>query len=389
MTTTLRIKSGRFYAVISYKEGNENKQKWVALGIPAKNNKRKAEAMLDQIKREYEERYSTPGGDVLFVTYIKRWLDNKKPFIEQSTWEGYQIYAEKHIIPYFEPLKLTLREVKPQHIKDYYNYKYTSGRLDGKPGGLSIPSIKKHSIVLKEALNEAAVSEHILRNPAEGVRLPAKDVSTREKRFLTSEEANEVLGALKGHPLEALVYTTLYYGLRRSEVLGLRWSAVDFDRGLLTINHTVVKNVTIVEKDTTKTQSSHHTYALIDDVREVLLQQRERQRQQRADFGPGYHVSDYIFTREDGTLFRPDYVTRGFQRAVKAHGLPEMRFHDLRHSTASILYDKGWDLKDIQSWLRHASVTMTGDVYTHISESRKQKMAEQLSSTFTLGGTEE
>ena len=389
MTTTLRIKSGRYYAVISYKEGNENKQKWVALGIPAKNNKRKAEAMLDQIKREYEERYSTPGGDVLFVTYIKRWLDNKKPFIEQSTWEGYQIYAEKHIIPYFEPLKLTLREVKPQHIKDYYNYKYTSGRLDGKPGGLSIPSIKKHSIVLKQALNEAAVSEHILRNPAEGVRLPAKDVSTREKRFLTSEEANEVLGALKGHPLEALVYTTLYYGLRRSEVLGLRWSAVDFDRGLLTINHTVVKNVTIVEKDTTKTQSSHHTYALIDDVREVLLQQRERQRRQRADFGPGYHVSDYIFTREDGTLFRPDYVTRGFQRALRAHGLPEMRFHDLRHSTASILYDKGWDLKDIQSWLRHASVTMTGDVYTHISESRKQKMAEQLSSTFTLGGTEE
>ena len=388
MTTTLRIKNGRYYAVVSYKEGSENKQKWIALGLPAKNNKRKAEAMLDRIKKEYEERYSTPHGDILFVTYIRQWLESKRPFVEQSTWEGYQIYAEKHIIPYFEPLELTLRDVKPQHIKDYYHYKYTCGRLDGKPGGLSIPSIKKHSIVLKEVLNEAAVSEHILRNPADGVRLPAKDISMREKKFLTADEANEVLRALAGHPLEALVYTTLYYGLRRSEVLGLRWSAVDFDRGFLTINHTVVKNVTIVEKDTTKTQSSHHTYLLIDDVRDVLLRQKEFQKQQRAAFGPGYHTSDYIFTREDGTLFRPDYVTRGFQRVLKAHGLPAMRFHDLRHSTASILYDKGWDLKDIQSWLRHASVTMTSDVYTHISENRKQKMAEQLSSTFTLGETE-
>lgn len=389
MTATLKIKNDRYYAVINYKDGSEYKQKWIALGIPTKNNKRKAEAMLGEIKKKFEEQYSTPAGDMLFVIYIKQWLDRKKPLIQMSTWEGYETYATRHIIPYFEPLKLSLRDLRPQHFKDYYEFKYTQGRLDGKPGGLSIASIKKHSLVIKEALADALVNEYIVRNPAEGVKLPAKEVVARERVFLDAEQANSMLQAFKDHPLQALVYVTLYYGLRRSEVLGLRWSAVDFERGTLTINHTVVKNKTIVMKDTTKTQSSHHTYVLIDDVREVLLAQRARQERNRENFGSLYKESDYIFTWDDGTLFRPDYVTRGFQRVLRANDIPVMRFHDLRHSTASILYDKGWDLKDAQSWLRHSSVEMTGDIYTHITEARKAKMAEQLNATFSLGGKDE
>lgn len=384
MTASLKIKGDRYYAVINYKEGTNYKQKWIALGIPAKNNKRRAEAMLDEIKREYEERYSTPAGDMMFVAYARQWLEKKKTCTEMSTWEGYQIYVERHIVPYFEPLKLSLRDIKPQHIMDYYHYKYTAGRLDGKEGGLSIPSIKKHATVIKEIFGEALIAEYIIRNPATGVKLPAKDVSTKDKVFLNSDKANEVLAAFDGHQLQALVYTTLYYGLRRSEVLGLRWSAVDFKNNTLTINHTVVKNRTIVQKDSTKTQSSHHTYMLIDDVREALLKQKAKQEKNKIEYGSAYHQSDYIFTWEDGTLFRPDYITRGFQRVLKAHGFPAMRFHDLRHSTASILYDKGWGLKDIQMWLRHSSIDVTGDIYTHIADDRRSKMAAELNSTFTL-----
>ncbi len=389
MTANLKIKSNRYYAVVNYKEGNEYKQKWIALGLPVKNNKRKAEAMLDEVKRQFEERYSTPAGDMLFVIYIKQWLEKKKPLIQLSTWEGYEIYVTRHIIPYFEPLKLSLRDLRPQHIKEYYEFKYTKGRLDGKPGGLSIASIKKHALVIKEALSDALVGEYIARNPATGVKLPAKEISTREKTFLDAEQANQMLKAFNGHPLQALVYVALYYGLRRSEILGLRWSAVDFEQGTITINHTVVKNRTIVRKDTTKNQSSHHTYLLIDDVRKVLLAQRERQAQNKKDFGSSYIESDYIFTWQNGRLFRPDYVTKGFQKVLKKHGVPMMRFHDLRHSTASILYDKEWDLKDSQSWLRHASIEMTGDIYTHITEARRARMATQLNSTFSLGDTDE
>lgn len=178
-------------------------------------------------------------------------------------------------------MRLSLRDLKPKHIQEYYQYKYTSGRLDNKPGGLSIPSIKKHGIFIKEVLDDAVLEELIVRNPAVGVKLPAKNLSMREEVFLTSETANEVLKAFDGHPLQALVYTTLYYGLRRSEVLGLRWNSIDFEKNTLTINHTVVKNRTIVEKDTVKTQSSYHTYVLIDDVKKVLLQERDRRRERR------------------------------------------------------------------------------------------------------------
>ena len=384
MTASLKVKNDKFYAVINYKEGSAYKQKWISLGLPVKNNKRRAEAMLEEIRLKFEEEYSTPGGDMLFVVYIRRWLEKKKPLIELSTWEGYQIYAERHIIPYFEPMGLTLREVKPHHIKQYYDYKFVNGRLDGKPGGLAIPSIKKHGIVLKEVLADAVLEELVPRNVASGVKLPAKDVKMRKDTFLAAREANEMLSLFKGHHLEALVYTTLYYGLRRSEVLGLRWQAVDFERNTLSINHTVVKNRTIVMKDSAKTQSSYHTYQLIDDVKKVLLRQREWQKQNRALLGKDYFDSDYVFTWEDGRLFRPDYVTRGFQRVLAENGFPSMRFHDLRHSTASILHDLGWDLKDAQSWLRHSSIEMTADTYTHVSNDRKESMAVQLNSTFKL-----
>ena len=97
-------------------------------------------------------------------------------------------------------------------------------------------------------------------------------------------------------------------------------------------------------------------------MKKVLLQERDRRRERMKELGRQYKKSDYVFTWEDGTLNRPDYTTRSFQRVLKKHNLPKMRFHDLRHSTASILYDKGWDLKDIQSWLRHSSIDVTSDI---------------------------
>lgn len=380
MVASLRTKGDRYYAVISYKDGGVNKQKWVALGLPVKNNKRKAESMLDGVLAEFEEelarKQAKPVGTP-YAEYLKDWLEKKKPFVELSTWEGYQTYVERHVIPYFEKLSLSVEDLKPKHIQDYYNYKYTEGRLDGKPGGLSIPSIKKHSIVIKESLDDAVLREIIPRNPAVGVKLPAKDVATKERTFLTAESANELLKAFDGHPLQAIVYVTLYYGLRRSEVLGLRWSSIDFEKNTLTINHTVVKNKTIVEKDTTKTQASYHTYVLIDDVKRVLLE--------RYNNRCAFNTSDYVFTWPDGTLMRPDSVTRSFQRVLKNHGLKPMRFHDLRHSTASVLLDMGWDIMDIKTWLRHANVSVTSDIYTHITEERKAKMANDLNSLFSIG----
>lgn len=379
MTASLKIKKDRYYAVINYKDGGSYKQKWISLGLSVKNNKRRAESMLEKIKSEYESEYSTPSGDMLFTDYMQRWLYEKKPMVELSTWEGYQVFIERHIIPYFEPFHLKLRELKPQHIKDYYRDKYVSGRVDGK-GGLAIRSIKKHGAVIKEALRDAVTDEMIAGNPAAGVQMPAKETTKTHEVFLTAGDAREVMKAFAGHLLEAIVCVTLYYGLRRSEALGLRWGAIDFEHNKLSINHTVVKHKTIVAKDSTKNDGSRFTFDLIPEVKDILIKQREFQQHNRDVFGKAYVENDYIFTHEDGTVLRPDCVTRGFQRVLKRNGLPKMRFHDLRHSTASILYDSGWDIKDIQIWLRHASIDVTADIYTHISKSRKASIGNSLGS---------
>ena len=193
-----------------------------------------------------------------------------------------------------------------------------------------------------------------------------------------------MLQAFTGHELQAMVYVTLYYGLRRSEALGLRWSSINFEENTIKIEHTVVKMMSVEYKDSTKSKTSKRTLPLLSDVREVLLKLKDKQSENRRIFGNTYKDSDYIFKWQDGKLYRPDYITRSFQRVLKKHGLKKMRFHDLRHSTASILYDMGWDLKAIQNWLGHADIETTGNIYTHISESRKQAAAKNLERTFTI-----
>lgn len=385
LTARLQDKGGRYYCVINYKEGDKHRQKWISLGMTTQENKQKALHLVEVKRAEFESRMCLSGSTTYFVDYIEKWLHERKGVVQQTTWEGYETYAYRHIIPYFEPMKLRLVDVKPIHIKRYYEYKYTSGRLDGKDGGISIASLKKHALILKQALDCAVLEEFISSNPTAVVKMPAKEIPVREKKFLTIEEANTVLRAFQGHPLQAMMYVTLYYGLRKSEVLGLRWCAVDFSSNKLTINHSVVKvKGGSISKDQMKTASSYREYELIEDVRRVLLELKTTQEINRRLFKSEYVENDYVFKWENGKPFRPDTVTRTVERHLRACGLPEITYHTLRHSTASILYDMGWDIMDIKHWLRHSSIDVTADIYTHISQNRKKHLSEKLEGTFEI-----
>ncbi len=120
------------------------------------------------------------------------------------------------------------------------------------------------------------------------------------------------------------------------------------------------------------------------DVKKALLAVKEKQEEYKELFGNTYKESGYVFTHEDGSVLRPDCVTRTFKRVLKSHNVPVIRFHDLRHSCASILYDKGWELKDVQEWLGHADIETTANIYTHISKERKKMKTDTLSGTFNL-----
>ena len=386
MTGSLQIKSDHYFIVLNFKgPDGKFKTKWIKTGLLAKGNKRKAEQLLRNALKEYEGSEALlTAPKILFTDYMQRWLDRKKEQVELSTWESYSVYVGKHIIPYFLQLNLTLDQIKPAHISDYYDYKLKSGRCDKKPGGLSPRTVRSHSLIIKEVLEDAVIRELIPRNPARHVPIPKRERKEQKGVFLDAKQANRVLEAFRKHHLQSLVYVTLYYGLRRSEVLGLRWSSIDFENNTLRIEHTVVKNLTVVEKDTTKTASSNRIYALLPEVRELLLELKEKREENRALFGNTFQESDYVFTWPDGRRYHPQCITDTFQKVLREHGLPHMRFHDLRHSTASILYDKGWSLKDIQIWLGHADIETTGNIYTHISNLRRNTLARDLENTFQL-----
>lgn len=305
--------------------------------------------------------------------FFTLWLEIQAPSLKRSTYEAYTIYFQKHLEPYFRPYEL--KELKPIDVQRYVSDKLKGGRKDGKDGGLSLVSVKKHLSVLRQALDLAVIYGYIPQNPCDPVRLPKlKSGLTDRTVLLTAQEAQEVINAFEGHPLRVAVVLALYYGLRRSEVLGLKWSAVDFNRNVIRIEHTIVKNLTIEASDTTKTESSARAFELIPEVRALLLTEIERRSL----------TTPYINSWDDGRVFRPDYVTRGFQRNLKAHSLPQMRFHDLRHSTASILFDMGWELEDVKSWLGHSDIETTSNIYLHYSRERNVLLAKRLEGTFVL-----
>ena len=308
--------------------------------------------------------------------YLSDWHKSREVLLRRSTFEAEEIYLHKHIIPFFEKVCPELENIKPIMVKNYAQTKLKSGRLDGQKGGLSLVSVRKHIAVLRHALDEAVMLGYLESNPTNSIRLPKSKKGTNTDRtvFLSPEEAQELLNGISDHPIYPAVVLSLLYGLRRSEVLGLRWEAINFENNTLTIQHTVVKNLTIRQSDYTKTDNSRRTFEILPEVKIMLEQLKEK-----APKG-----SSYIFCRDDGSVWRPDTLTRTFQRQLKQLGLPKMRFHDLRHSTASILFDRGWSLEDVKNWLGHADIETTSNIYLHYGRTRKVLLAGTLAGMFDL-----
>ncbi len=301
--------------------------------------------------------------------YMWQWLAAKKPDLERSTYEAYLIYLRCHICPWFDNLGKELEDLRPLDVRSYVTDKRTCGRHDGREGGLSAVSVRKHLNIIKQAFREAVLFGLIPISPADPVKVPKARSVSAEARFIPLSDARTIIAAFKGHKFYPVIYVTMIYGLRRSEVIGLKWNAIDFDAGTLSIRHTVVKNTSIVAKDRTKSISSQRTFPILDEVAALLRPIRAGTR----------YPGGYVFHREDGSPLRPDTLTRTFQRVLKAHYLPHMRFHDLRHATASILFDEGWSVPDVQHWLGHNDIETTMNIYVAYNRSRMLKVGGALS----------
>ena len=205
---------------------------------------------------------------------------------------------------------------------------YAFGRSDGH-GGLSAVSLRQHKNVLNQTLKLAQRDGLIQTNPADLVVMPHAAQFTGT--FYTEAQMRDLLTAVKNERLYPIIYVTALYGLRRSEVLGLKWDSINFAMQTLTIRHTVARVTKVVEKNKTKNASSFRSFPLTDDaVRlfKILLQQEQIYRNH---FGKDYIDNDYVFTWEDGHPYSPDYVSHTFHKLLKKYDLPHIRFHDLRH----------------------------------------------------------
>lgn len=378
MTVSLQQKKGVYYAVFRVTDANgDSKQKWVSTKIQAKRgNKREAQKTAEEIASKYEEARVVIYPRTPFWQWLETWLEQKQNEVDIITFQGYESYYRNHIGPYFKQHNVPLTDLSPQDLQLYYNRKiqkpgeHVEGKLSGN-------SIRRHHVLIRGALEDAVKKNIIPYNPADRVALPKKQKYVGS--FYTKQQAVALLEAIKGTVIEGIVTMTIIYGLRRSEAVGLKWEAVDFVNDTFTIQSTVVRFSKVVEKNTTKNHASHRTYPMTPEVKQMLLTIREKQQDMREVIGDCYVDNGYVFTWEDGRLLNPDYVTRKFSQILKANDLPHIRYHDLRHTTASLLIDKGYDLKRVSEWLGHSDIGTTANIYGHLSFDNKKDTLNTMS----------
>lgn len=317
----------------------------------------------------YQDPEAALGENMLLTEFMKQWLDMMKSQVRENTLDGYWYMFNKHIEPYYAARQITLQNAKPIHFQQFVNQKYEEG--------YSPTSITKFHSIVHKCLRYAVTLQLIEHNPSDYVQLPRK--TKYIGKIYDQNQLNQFLRAAKTSPAEPAFVLAASYGLRRSEAVGLRWSAVDFKAGTVTINHTAVsKRGKTLYSDQVKTQSSYRTLPLTPSVRKYLTELKHHQKQMKRIHGKAYHINDYVCCRDDGTPLRPDYISQEFAKVCSRAGLPHIRLHDLRHSAATLLLKEGFSLRQIQEWLGHADITTTANTYAHVLYTDKMSMARRM-----------
>ena len=385
MTGSLQIKNNKYYIVLNTYENGKRKNKWISTDLIAKGNKTRAQKLLRETLEQYEQaeelriqqeanRANLPFAEAIKLWYADKTNDFEHP-IDDVTKQGYENLMRNHIFPYFEKNKLLVCEITKDNLQALINEKAKAGRLDGK-GGLAPRSLKLIKNILNQTLLYCVAEGIIPNNPCQFVKLPACE--RYEAKFYTKSQIDELLEKIKDEPLYPLIRMTALYGLRRSEALGLCWDCVNFEAETITIRRTVSKVTTVVAKDKTKNNASRRSFPMTPDIKKLLLDLKAKQERDKEFYGNTYFDCDYVFRWSDGRPFSPDYVSDKFQKLLKAHGMPRIRFHELRHSAASNLLNMGFSLKDVQEWLGHSDIKTTANIYGHLDAKRKLSMAEAL-----------
>lgn len=327
------------------------------------------EVNLDYIPRKKE--------NTEFTLFIQRWIRGLKNThsLEENTIQGYESKIRTYIIPYFQDKGLCVQTIATADIEAFYNFLYTEK-------GLSANTINKTHYCINDAFNEACRQGIMERNPAQYARRPKTQRYIADT--LSLQEWKQLRNIFKGDVIEAPVMLSAYLGLSRSEVLGLRWRFVDLDNNILTIRRKVVsiKGNTTLEKEMVKRQSRFRKICIPDELNAFLKEWKLKQEECRTIYGDDYfdmingEKNDFICTWNNGRLIKPDYVTDHFREIMTKSDIKAVRFHDLRHTIATLLNENGASLQDIKELLGHSTISTTSNIYIGFSQDVARRNAQ-------------
>ncbi len=377
---SVQIKNDRYYFV--YYDPATSKHRWKSSGIAVDpKNSKKSELAANMALGEFmakiegrvveeqpapkRERKDTPSG-VFFHDFLPVWLADKKKNIRADSYEGYEPAVRLHMTPYFKDHPILIQDINEDDLQAYLNAMLEKG--------LSVNTLTKHRAFLGSALYLAAKQGIISgRNYLKGVKLPS--VPRYNGNFFTTEQIDTLLQYSRNNPYYPVFYLCAKLGLRRSEAIGIHWSAIDFNGKIIRINHTAIdtKENGLVLSDMTKNESSNRVLPLTPRVSAFLKELKRQQAEMRLFLGEKYNTKyeDYVCVHDDGRLLSPDGATFALKKMSRqltaTKGYPEIRLHDLRHSFATGLIKSGNNIKVVSKLLGHSTEATTLKIYYHVN----------------------
>ena len=353
----------------------KRKQQWVTV----KGNRREAERRLTELLHQLNIGTFIKPGRLTVKEYLQQWLqDYCVANLSPRTHELYSYICEKHLIPHIGLISLT--ELKPSHLQHLYSDKLSTGRSNGK-GGLSNRTVQIIHITLHKALQNAVKTGLLVRNVAGAVDTPR--IQRREMHVMSETDLHIFLEYAKDTPYYTLFYTSLFTGMRRAELLALRWSDIDLElcqlsvtRSMQYIRDAVPENRISFREP--KTAKSRRLIALSPSTVITLREHKTKQAELRQSLGYSpLSDNDLVFSHYDGSPLLPNSVTHAWIKLVRRCGLHGIRLHDARHTHASLMLKQGIHPKIVQERLGHASIQITLDTYSHVAPGLQQAAANR------------
>ena len=369
-----RRADGRWEIQLTISNGTHNKRKSI-YGKTQEEARRKYESFKEGLKNGT---FLEPN-NLTLKEWLDRWLqDYMAGHVAPITFESYQYVIKQHNVPALGMIKL--KKLYTADIQRFYSEKSNGGRIDGKEGGLSPRTIEIIHNVLRQALEQAVNENLIPKNPSIYTKKPPK--SKNHQNPLSTEQARDFLLSIKDDWTYPIFLTALYTGMRRSEILGLEWRDIDFNKKTITIRRSVIEvKGKVTPQNSTKNNSSNRKIFMSDELANELRNLRKK----RAKHIENHNNRDYnssrtnlVFEWPDGRMIRPSYVSHHFKKLLKLNGLPDVRFHDLRHTFATILLEKGINPKVVSEMLGHSSIRVTMDIYSHVSIEMQSRASKEI-----------